>query len=167
MLDVSAVNQYQPVQNGANLSSGRVAPFRDGSVVLPAQASGQHSWSPPDVEFPEEEQEYFAGTVHGELASSPSQGKKSHIAMAQEPSPFERLAVDLQRFREHMEALAVRYGIPPKALEFDIYDELGLLYVRIRDKRTDEIIATRPAEEFLELRSRLKRMVGVFLEEIA
>jgi flagellar protein FlaG len=52
-------------------------------------------------------------------------------------------------------------------LEFDVFDDTTQLVVRVIDRRTHKVLRSMPPEEFLELRSKIRDLVGMFIDESA
>ncbi|MFW5828709.1 MAG: flagellar protein FlaG [Planctomycetota bacterium] len=54
-----------------------------------------------------------------------------------------------------------------RELAFNVYEETKDVFVEISDKGSGEVIKQIPAEEVLDLRSKIKEMVGMFVNEQA
>jgi flagellar protein FlaG len=80
---------------------------------------------------------------------------------AKEPNPdisVEQLKADVDMGDKMLKQLR-------SLLEFEIFNDTGILMVRIKDSQSGEVIRTMPPQEYLILKGKLKAFIGILLNE--
>lgn len=89
------------------------------------------------------------------------------VPREQRPEPKEEAKVSQESIREAVEELnQVMRGISSR-LDFEIYDATDDLFVRVIDRRTNQVIRQMPPQELLDVRARIADAVGLILDEVA
>lgn len=89
------------------------------------------------------------------------------VSREQRPEPKDEAKSSQESIRDAVEELnQVMRGISSR-LDFEIYDATDDMFVRVIDRRTNQVIRQMPPQELLDVRARIADAVGLILDEFA
>lgn len=101
-----------------------------------------------------------AETDHNFLRLERGNTQKNTTELSTEIKELEkRITDELDDLNQNLKSLA-------KDLHFMLHEDANAFYVQVVNRQSEQIIKELPPKEFLDLIANLRKMVGVFLDEV-